>query len=241
MTRRLIVIPAHNEQETIREVVTRALQYGDVSVTDDGSTDKTPKFLSEIKQECLSGHHQNHLHVITHPKATHIPAGIQDGMKYAVQNHYSFVMTMDAGLSHDPDTLERFIRFDEHTDIVIGSRSKTENVPLYRKLVSYVGSRMINYVVTDSYISLFGPGIKDCTSGFRRYSQRAVDKIAAADLKSLSFDFHMEALAICLRKGMSVAEIPITYIFSNSSFNGKILFQAARFAFHLLRTKKCHI
>lgn len=237
MTKRLVVIPAHNEQKTIKEVVTRALQYGDVSVTDDGSTDKTPLFLSQIQQQCRAGHYRNQLHIITHPRATHIPVGIQDGMKYAIINNYAFIVTMDAGLSHDPDALEHFFRYDERVDIVIGSRRNTENVPPYRKLISFMGSRMVNYAVTRSYINILGPGIKDCTSGFRRYSRRAAEKIAASDLKSQSFDFHMEALAICFKQGMSVAEIPITYIFSNSSFNRKVLLQAVRFAVYLLRTK----
>lgn len=36
----LVVIPAYNEEETIREVVERALAYSDVLVVDDASKDK---------------------------------------------------------------------------------------------------------------------------------------------------------------------------------------------------------
>ena len=48
MNKTLVIIPAHNEEETIYEVVTGALKYADVSVTDDGSTDRTPDILKKI-------------------------------------------------------------------------------------------------------------------------------------------------------------------------------------------------
>ena len=237
MTEKLVIIPAHNEEDTISEVVIRALKYTDVSVTDDGSRDRTPAILKEIQHECKDGKYPYQLNIITHPAATHIPRGIQDGLKFGVQNGYKVFVTMDAGLSHDPDALPDFFNYDSGIDVVIGSRQNTANVPLYRKVISWVAARVVNYSLTDSYVKLFGPGIKDCTSGFRRYSWRAAKKIADSELKSVSFDFHMEALALCVRDGMSAAEIPITYVFSNSSFNKHVLRQAMKFGMHLLRTK----
>lgn len=238
MTDKLVIIPAHNEEETIREVVTRSLKYADVSVTDDGSRDRTPEILKEIEDECKDGKYPHQFNIITHPAATHIPRGIQDGLKFGVQNGYKVFVTMDAGLSHDPDALSDFFNYNPGIDLVIGSRKNTENVPLYRKAISWMAARVINYSLTDSYFKLFGPGIKDCTSGYRRYSLRAAKKIADSELKSVSFDFHMEALALCVRDGMSAAEIPIKYVFSNSSFNKRVLRQSMKFGIHLLRTKK---
>lgn len=233
----LVVIPAHNEEETIREVVTRALRFADVSVTDDGSRDATPSILKAIQSECARGRHDHALNIITHPRATHIPLGIQDGLKFGVSRNYEFIVTMDAGLSHDPDALPDFLEHDSTIDVVIGSRKNPENVPLYRKVISRMGAMVVNYSLTGSYLDLFGPGIKDCTSGYRRYSARAASLIAGARLESKSFDFHMEALALCVRGGMSAAEIPIHYVFSNSSFNRRVLAQAIRFGMHLIATK----
>lgn len=233
----LVVIPAHNEEETIREVVTRALRHADVSVTDDGSGDGTAAILKAIKNECRRGKHSHALNVVTHPRATHIPLGIQDGLKFGVSKNYRFIVTMDAGLSHDPDALPEFLEHDPSIDVVIGSRENPENVPLYRKMISRMGAMVVNYSLTSSYLDLFGPGIKDCTSGYRRYSARAAALIAGERLESRAFDFHMEALALCVRAGMSAAEIPIHYVFSNSSFNRKVLSQAMRFGMHLIATK----
>jgi dolichol-phosphate mannosyltransferase len=237
MSKNLVVIPAHNEEETIREVVTRALRHADVSVTDDGSTDKTAAILMAIAAECDQGKHSRKLHIITHPSATHIPQGIQDGLIFACSAGYDLVVTMDAGLSHDPDALPQFFNHHPQVDVVIGSRRNTRNVPLYRKAVSAMARRVVNYSLAGSYFDLQGPGIRDCTSGYRRYSQRACALIAKASLKSKAFDFHMETLALCYRAGMNVEEIPIHYVFSNSSFNTAVLNQAIKFGLHLIKTK----
>jgi dolichol-phosphate mannosyltransferase len=237
MSKNLVVIPAHNEEETIYEVVTRSLNHADVSVTDDGSTDKTAEILKSIQVECKQGKHSSKLNIIKHSKATHIPEGLQDGLIFAMTSDYDLIVTMDAGLSHDPDALPIFFQYNPNVDVVIGNRRKTQNVPLYRKAISAMARMVVNYSLTGSYFDILGPGIKDCTSGYRRYSKKACELIARSKLKSKAFDFHMEALALCYRAGMKVEEVPINYVFSNSSFNNKVLIQAIKFGMHLISTK----
>ncbi len=237
MSKYLVIIPAHNEEESIEKVVTQALHYADVSVTDDGSTDKTFNILQEIKQKYLKKKFRYQLNIIKHSNATHIPLAVQDGIKYGIQKNYDYFITMDAGLSHDPKALPDFINESPSIDVVIGSRQHTRNVPLYRKIISRLASVIVNYASTLSYFNFFGLKIKDCTSGYRRYSRRSAKIIASTQLKSKAFDFHIEALTLCIRKNMTVKEIPITYFFSNSSFNRKILFLAVKFGFYLIFSK----
>ena len=238
MSKTVVVIPAHNEGDSIYEVVSRALKYADVSVTDDGSKDRTPEILEALRRECEAGEHRHKLNVITHAKATHIPRAEQDGIRFGVAQNYEFVITMDAGLTHDPDALPDFIDHDPSVDLVIGRRHRVENVPAYRRLISLMGAIVVNYSLASSYFLVRRPYIRDCTSGYRRYSRRAAQLISNAALQSVAFDFHMEALALCLRQGMTVAEIPITYLFSNSSFNLKVLKLGVKFGLHLIATKK---
>ncbi len=227
----LIVIPAYNEDSTIEEVVRGAIVHADVSVTDDASKDKTPEILKKLQKEF-----PERLFVIRHEKNTHIPGGIQDGMKLAVEKKYDWVITMDAGLSHDAGRLKDFIGFPA-CDLLIGSRKETQNVPFYRKVVSFLAARAMNYCLSKGIFNLRGPGIKDCTSGYRRYSNWAFRKIADHKLESVAFDFHMEALSIVSLQGGTIKEIPISYIFSNSSFNSKVLKLAIQFAKKLLLRK----
>ncbi|TGN14691.1 glycosyltransferase [Leptospira ilyithenensis] len=227
----LIVIPAYNEDSTIEEVVRGAIVHADVSVTDDASKDKTPEILKELQKEF-----PGRLFVIRHEKNTHIPGGIQDGMKLAVEKKYDWVITMDAGLSHDAGRLKDFINFAD-CDLLIGSRKETLNVPFYRKVVSFLAARAMNYCLSKGIFNLRGPGIKDCTSGYRRYSKWAFQKIADHKLESVAFDFHMEALSVVSLQGGTIKEIPISYVFSNSSFNSKVLKLAIQFAKKLLLRK----
>ena len=227
----LTVIPAYNEEETIRQVAEGALKYTDVCIVDDASKDRTPAILDELKKK-----YGGRLHVITHEKNTHIPGGIQDGMKYAVSAGYEWVITMDAGMSHDPDELPLFMAYVP-CDLLVGARKNVENVPFYRKMISFMAARVMNYSMSSSLTDLAGPGIGDCTSGFRRYSRRAFTMLAQTRLTSVAFDFHMEALYLVHKMNGLIREINIRYVFSNSSFNRNVLKQAIRFAAGLLKKK----
>lgn len=212
----LVVIPAYNEEKTIREVVERALTYSDVLVVDDASKDKTPEILKVLIRE-----YPKKLFTIRHEKNTHIPGGIQDGMKFAVEKKYDSVVTMDAGLSHDPDKLPEFIKVE--ADLVIGSRITTVGVPFYRKLISFIAAKVMNYCISPGLFDVFGYRLRDCTSGYRKYSKKAFTWIAQTELESIAFDFHMEALSIVAKNQGTIREIGIHYVFSNSSFNRRVL------------------
>ncbi|EMO63501.1 glycosyltransferase, group 2 family protein [Leptospira borgpetersenii serovar Pomona str. 200901868] len=226
----LVVIPAYNEEKTIREVVERALTYSDVLVVDDASKDKTPEILKVLIRE-----YPKKLFTIRHEKNTHIPGGIQDGMKFAVEKKYDSVVTMDAGLSHDPDKLPEFIKVE--ADLVIGSRITTVGVPFYRKLISFIAAKVMNYCISPGLFDVFGYRLRDCTSGYRKYSKKAFTWIAQTELESIAFDFHMEALSIVAKNQGTIREIGIHYVFSNSSFNRRVLKQAIQFALKLLKRK----
>ena len=227
----LTVIPAYNEESTIAEVVTGALKHSDVCVVDDASKDKTSDILTQLQKKF-----PKKLYVIRHSMNTHIPGGIQDGMRFAVKNKYDWVVTMDAGMSHDPGMLPEFFKCT-HCDLLIGKREKMEGVPLYRRVVSFLAARVMNYCISKSIFDISGPRIQDCTSGFRRYSPEAFTLIAGKKLESVSFDFHMEALYLVCKNGGKVNEIGIHYVFSNSSFNRKVFKQASQFAWKLVKRK----
>lgn len=230
-SKNITIVPAYNEEETIEEVVRRSIQHSDVCVVNDASKDQTPKILERLQNEF-----PNRLFVIHHEKNTHIPGGLQDGMRFAVQNNYNYVVTIDAGLSHDPDKLPEFFNHAE-CDLLIGRRVEVENVPLYRRFVSFMAAKVMNYCMSDGVFDLLGPKIIDCTSGYRRYSRKAFSIIADAKLESVSFDFHMEALYLTYKNGGSVRELGINYKFSNSSFNSRVLKQAMYYAWKLLKRK----
>jgi dolichol-phosphate mannosyltransferase len=213
----LVVIPAYNEADTIEEVVTRALRHADVCVVDDASTDVTGEIVAEIEG----------VHCIRHERNTHIAGGILDGFRYGLEAGYDFCVTMDAGLSHDPDALPRFIARGD-ADLVLGYRITRENVPAYRVALSEAANLIMNMALARRPLPFGGPGLRDCTSGYRMYSRRACELLVGADLRSRAFDFHIESLAVVYRAGYRIEEIPITYRFTNSSLRWEIVWEALR-------------
>ena len=213
----LAVIPAYNEAATIEELVVRASRYADVCVVDDASTDGTADIVEATGRA----------HCIRHEKNTHIAGALLDGLRFAVAEDYPFCITMDAGLSHDPDFIPRF---QERTDadLVIGYRDETVNVPRYRRGLSWAARTLMNLALVPRFVPWGGAGLRDVTSGYRMYARDAFSLLVNAKMKSLTFDFHLESLAYVYRAGMVIEEIPIRYEFTNSSLRPGIVQEALR-------------
>lgn len=213
----LVVIPAYNEAETIREVVTRAAERAPVLVVNDGSTDATGEIAASLSR-CA---------VIHHERNTHIPGAIRDGFRFALEHGYDYVVTMDAGLSHDPDLIGSLIAQPD-ADLIVSYRRDVKNSPLYRRLLSRAATFLVNTAIRRPRWKVWKPGFRDVTSGYRRYSRRAMQAVLDAPMVCRSFDFHLEALAVVSYAGLSIREFPITYVFSNSSLTSRIVMQACR-------------
>ena len=193
-------------------MVTRGKEFSDVCVVDDHSTDKTAQILKDIPG----------IHVITHKVNTHIPGAVIDGMKYAVVQDYPYAITMDAGLSHNPDEIPRFLDVPD-CDLIIGMRTQKIKTPLYRKILSFFGNFIYN-ISLDFPRTLFKKKYyRDITSGFRRYSKKAMKSIIKGPIESRSFDFLVESTAIIYRNRLTIDEVPITYRSSNSSLKLKVI------------------
>mgnify|MGYP003581434956 CR=1 FL=1 len=215
--RTLVIIPAYNEAENIAEVVTRATAHAPVLVVNDGSKDRTGE-IAEALPNCR---------VIHHEKNTHIPGAILDGFRFALAEGYDYAVTMDAGLSHDPSLIASLIEQPD-ADLVLSYRPSPKNVPLYRKALSKTAAHLVNLAIRQPRWKVWQRGFRDVTSGYRRYSRRAMQAVVDAPMVCKSFDFHLEALAVVSYAGLTIREYPITYVFSNSSLTRRVVGQAFR-------------
>ena len=66
------------------------------------------------------------------------------------------------------------------------------------------------------------PGVTPMRSAY------AATDHSGARLRSRAFDFHIEALAHVFRAGLPIAEVPITYRYTNSSLRAPIVWEALR-------------
>ena len=203
----ITIIPAYNEEESIDRVVRGALAYTDVCVVNDGSNDATPEILDAI----------HGIHVIHHRTNTHIPMCIRDGMRYAVNKGYRYAVTMDAGLSHDPQEIPLFLKHRQ-ADLVLGCRVLHDGTPFYRRMLSKIGNLAYN-VCLGFPGTLFSNQYRDVTSGFRLYSNRAMRLILAHGCESRSYDVMLETAHLICCNGLRVEEADISYRYANSSLN----------------------
>jgi glycosyltransferase involved in cell wall biosynthesis len=110
----VVVIPAHNEAEDIAFVVREIRKHCDypVVVVDDASTDAT----------CQEA---NGAGAVVIPLAVQLGAwgAIQAGLRYALRNGFTHVITMDADGQHQPASLPTLLRpiVSDEADVVIGA------------------------------------------------------------------------------------------------------------------------
>jgi dolichol-phosphate mannosyltransferase len=225
--RYLAVIPAYNEEATIEQVVRLSQDYADVCVVDDASKDRTGQIVSRIPG----------VHYIRHEHNTHIPGAILDGMRCALERGYDFCITLDAGMSHDPRSIPKFQACTDAA-LVIGYRQKKLGVPFYRRLLSWGGNVLLTFALNIKKSPREWTKLKDVTSGYRMYSRDAFDFLLQKRMQSRSFDFHLEALAYIHRAGMKIAEVPIVYVYSNSSLRWRVIGDALKTYSRILFSQK---
>ena len=127
-TRRLAIVPAHNEVEAIADTVAAIKRWAadfDVLVVDDGSTDATAEAAASAGAA-----------VLRLPFNLGIGGAMQSGYLYALERGYEVAVQVDGDGQHDPrhihDLLER-LQGDPGLNMVTGSRflvSGGERLPL---------------------------------------------------------------------------------------------------------------
>lgn len=192
----LIVIPAHNEEESLPATLDelRAVAPGrDVLVVDDGSRDATARLARE-----------RGVPVVRHAVNLGVGAALQTGFRYGCDRGYDVVVQLDADGQHDPRFLEPLLAPVRAgaCDVAIGSRyvSRTEyHAPLARRVGMLLFSGVVRMALRQR--------IADTTSGFRAYC-RPVMEVCQHDFPR---DFPDAPLLIGLaRRGFRLLEVPVS-------------------------------
>ncbi|MDG5776206.1 glycosyltransferase family 2 protein [Haloarculaceae archaeon H-GB2-1] len=188
----LAIIPAHNEADTICEVIREAKEYvDDVIVIDDASTDDT----RDVAKNVAAG-------VITHPKNMGVGGAVHTGYQVAISDNYDVVVQLDADGQHDPSHIPTMLtRLEEDgTDMVIGSRWLNESYKDY-SVVRRAGISFFTYEVN----LLGGLDITDVTSGYRAYDVDMLEDLGRPENSHWALEQTLEAA----RKGYSIDEISV--------------------------------
>ncbi|MCD8396518.1 MAG: glycosyltransferase family 2 protein [Lachnospiraceae bacterium] len=193
--KKLIIIPAYNEQEsildTVRDVEKNAPGF-DYVVVNDCSKDNTLQICRE-----------NHIHVLDLPINLGIGGAVQTGYLYAYRNGYDIAAQIDGDGQHDASYLGMMADelISENLDMVIGSRF-IDNEGFQSSWIRRSGIRFFTFLMR----VLFGKTITDATSGMRLCNRRTMELF----IRDYPRDYpEPETVARLLRHKYNVKEVPV--------------------------------
>ncbi len=195
------IIPAYNEASVIADVIEKTRAFVDeVIVVNDGSRDRTQEIAASRGAFVYS-------HVINRG----LGAAIGTGFAASLKRGADVALTLDADGQHDPAEIPRFVEaVNAGADFVIGSRMLTNlaGMPFHRKLATFAGNLATRL--------LFGARVTDSQSGFRAFTRHAMQMI---DIKTNRMEVSSELIAEAHAKKLSIAEVPITAIYTDYSLS----------------------
>ena len=186
----LIIIPAYNEAENIKNVVDNLAnhypQY-DYIIVNDGSCDETKKI-------CMD----NHYKLLDCPVNLGLAGAVQTGFLYAYENGYDAALQFDGDGQHQPQYIEDMLPELREADIVVGSRFVTERKP---KTLRMLGSNVIQFCIKMTTRER----IADPTSGMRLFNR----KMMGAFAYNMNYGPEPDTLSYLLRCGARVKEVQV--------------------------------
>lgn len=202
MEKRVIVIPAYNEQNAIGDVVRSAMKVADrVLVVDDGSTDRTGEIATAAGAT-----------VVRHPVNRGLGGALGTGIEGALRIGADLIATMDADGQHRPEDAKRAMDrlMEGDADFVIGSRmlEGKGNMPAGRRLAQRLGNALT--------FLLFRKWVTDSQSGLRAMTRQAAERLR---LRSSRMEVSSEFVKEIVDKRLRLAEIPIEAVYTDYSLS----------------------
>lgn len=202
--RTLVVLPTYNEILNI-EPMLRALRAvvpeSSILVVDDGSPDGTAGRARELAGELGS------ISVLERAAKSGLGGAYRAGFSWGLERGYDHFVEIDCDFSHDPGALPTLLAAAAEHDVVIGSRYvRGGSIPkwsMLRLLLSRGGNQYASIML--------GLGVKDSTSGYRVYSDRALRLIDYTSVTADGYGFQIEMTFRARRAGASIIEVPISF------------------------------
>ncbi|HEX6667035.1 MAG TPA: polyprenol monophosphomannose synthase [Solirubrobacterales bacterium] len=200
-----LVLPTYNEAENLEAMVAAARanlpDSARVLVVDDRSPDGTGEIADRIAAADAA------VEVLHRPGKQGLGPAYVAGFHRALKRGAGLILQMDADFSHDPADLPRLLEASERADLAIGSRytagGGVGDWNAVRRGVSRFGSAYSRFVL--------GLGVRDLTGGFKCWHREVLEAIDLGTIDAKGYAFQVELTYRAVRKGFSVAEIPIIF------------------------------
>ena len=192
-----LVLPAFNEQETIRQAICEAddalsaiTDDYEILVVDDGCTDKTAAIVEqEITQRPA-------VRMLRQPKNLGYGAALARGFRESTKDLVSFT---DSDCQFDLTELDRLVMLARNYDVVCGYRIDRQDHWMRK-----VYSRVYNTIVR----VLLGTRVRDCDCAMKIFRREAIQNIS---IETKGFFVNSEVLTKMRFQNRSLVEVGVTH------------------------------
>lgn len=192
-----VLIPAYNEEKSLRKTVSGAIKVLDkekidyeIIVIDDGSTDGTGEVADSLKKN-------SRIRILHHKKNLGFGRTIKDGIEISRMGYIT-------GLPGDNDTspklLTDLINRKDEADLIIAYMDNTQSRNVVRRILSFLFVLVMNMT--------FGLKLRYYNSYF--ICRRKL--LSSIVLRSKSFSIFAEAKVKLIKNGATYKEIPFQHI-----------------------------
>ena len=204
-----VVIPCHNEQERVREVILKTKKHASTIVAvNDGSTDNTLEVLRNADVAYVS-----------YPLNMGKGFALRKGIDYLLQKtNVDYVVVMDADWQHNPEEIPTLVANCQ--GITCGVRSG--NQPRDRQF----GNKLINWWLR----IVWGIQSRDSQCGFRALTKEAYEKVR---WKSNDYFIETEMLIRAKKQKVPVNETPVQMIY-HDNYKGQDVIGGIKICFGIL-------
>jgi glycosyltransferase involved in cell wall biosynthesis len=185
------VIPAHNEERSIGEVVKGIKEHADeVIVLDDGSTDLTAQIANE-----------NGARVISNRSRMGLALTMIRCLEEALRRDAEKILTIDADGQYLPEDASKLLTAADDNDLVIGVRIVRYEMPLTKR----IGNKAMSVFTT----LLAGTHVKDSQSGFRVIRRNLAKTLCKFMYSGITYT--QQEIVIASKMRYRIAEVPIQF------------------------------
>jgi len=195
-----IIVPAHNEQDNIIEVINKieeviGLEH-ELIVVDDHSEDNTAQLVKNLTQK--------------YPQLRLVENSADKGFANAVKTGFSaaqseIVVAVMGDLCDDLSTIRQMLKkIDQGFDVVSGSRYIKDGARIG-------GSRLKGFLSSSAGWSLYyflGVPTHDIANAFKMYRKKVIDSIK---IESKGFEISMEIPLKAYYLGFKITEVPTVW------------------------------
>ena len=199
----LVFAACYNEKDNIEKLIFKIKEFlpeSSILIIDDNSPDQTKEIIKNIKNKI------ENLHLIIREKKLGLDTAHKTAYEFAIKNHFDYLITMDADLSHDPKELKNFMINLEENPFVIGSRYISGGRCLmkgFRLIMSRVGNLIIKYFTKIN--------CNEFTTSYRGFNLKKLNNFHLNNVRETGYSFFMGTLFEINKKKYNIKEIPITF------------------------------